>query len=323
MTPLAPWLAAPRDLLAERLRRGAMPHALLIAGAEGLGKRALAAQLAAMLLCARGADGPCGRCRACLLLAAGSHPDRVEVTLGLRDDGKPRTEIVVDQVRALSERLAMTPQFGGYQVVIVDPADAMNASAANALLKTLEEPTPGTVIALVSDHPSRLPATIRSRCQRVLLVPPARAQALDWLAKHNVPEAATVLDAAAGNPGLALALAGSGGIAARAEVIRDLCALWNGSAAPVEVANRWAKAELAPRLWFAAQLGAEEATTTARGARGPLALTPAAEFHKLAAWIRDTGRTREQLRGPVRPELAALDILLAWCDMAPARARRA
>lgn len=323
MTPLAPWLAAPRAALAERLRRGVMPHALLIAGAEGLGKRALAAQVIATLLCERGVDGPCGRCRACLLLAAGSHPDRVEVMLGLRDDGKPRTEIVVDQIRTLSERLVMTPQFGGYQVALIDPADAMNTSAANALLKTLEEPTPGTIIVLVSDHPSRLPATIRSRCQRVLLASPPRRQALEWLVAQHVADAATALDAAAGNPGLAVALAASGGMAARAEVARDLGALWDGRAAPVEVANRWAKTELTSRLWFAAQLATDEAASTARGARGPLALTPAADFHKLAAWIRDTGRTREQLRSPVRPELAVLDVLLAWRDMTPAWARRA
>lgn len=319
---LAPWHGEAWASLHARLSRGALPHALLLCGPEGLGKRAFAEALVALALCEQRGEAACGRCRACLLLAAGSHPDRVRVGLEERDDGKLRSEIVVEQIRRLSERLAMTPQFGGLQLALIDPAEAMNAAAANALLKTLEEPTRGTVIVLVSDAPSRLVATIRSRCQRIDFKPPARAQALDWLSAQGVVDGAAALDAACGNPGRALALARSGGLALRAEVARDLAALWTGQGAASEVANRWARAEGELRLWFGAQLAADEAAAAARGGRGPLALTPAADFHKLAAWLREAGRVREQLRTPLRPELAILDLLLAWRAMAP-RPRRA
>ncbi|HJU39387.1 MAG TPA: DNA polymerase III subunit delta', partial [Tahibacter sp.] len=212
----------------ERLRRGAMPHALLLAGPAGLGKRAFASQLVAFLLCEARGDVACGRCRGCLLVKAGSHPDRAGVELELRDDGKLRTEIVVEQIRVLSSRLAMTAQFGGFQVATIDPADLMNTAAANALLKTLEEPGAGTVMILISDAPSRLPATIRSRCQRLDFALPDRAAAIAWLKAQGLADPDVALDAAAGNPGVALELARGDGLALRAEVAKDLSALWAG-----------------------------------------------------------------------------------------------
>lgn len=319
----ADWNVSLWNNVLERRRRGAMPHALLLAGPAGLGKRAFAADLAALLLCERAADSACGNCRSCLLIAAGSHPDRVEVNLELRDDGKtPRSEIVVEQIRVLSQRLAMTAQFGGHQVALIDPADLMNAAAANALLKTLEEPGSGTVMLLVCDQFSRLPATIRSRCQRIDFALPDAAQAIAWLRRHGVDGAAQALDAAAGNPGLALALANGGGLALRTEVASDMAALWARKAAPAEVANRWARSEAERRTWFAAQLAQAEAAAQARRERGPLALTAISDFNKLAQWFREAGRVREQLRTPVRSELLLLELLLAWRGLAPA-ARRA
>lgn len=320
---LADWNLPLWNNVLDRRRRGAMPHALLLAGPAGLGKRAFAAALAAWLLCEQPGDTACGRCRACLLVAAGSHPDRVEVNLEFRDDGKTlRSELVVDQIRVLSQRLSMTAQFGGHQVALIDPADLMNTSAANALLKTLEEPGPGTVMLLVCDQFSRLPATIRSRCQRLDFALPNAAEAMAWLKSQGVDSAAQALDAAAGNPGLALELAGGGGLALRTEVATDLGHLWARKAAPAEIANRWAKSEAERRTWFAAQLAQAEATAQSRQARGPLALTAISDFNKLAQWFREAGRVREQLRTPVRSELLLLELLLAWRALAPA-ARRA
>lgn len=319
----ADWNLALWNNVLERRRRGAMPHALLLSGPAGLGKRAFAADLAALLLCERPQERACGSCRSCLLIAAGSHPDRVEVKLEFRDDGKTlRTEIVVEQIRVLSQRLSMTAQFGGHQLALIDPADLMNTAAANALLKTLEEPGPGTVMVLISDQSSRLPATIRSRCQRLDFLLPNPADAVAWLKRQGVDGAAQALDAAAGNPGLALELARGGGLALRTEVVSDLAALWQRKAAPAEVANRWAKSEPERRTWFAAQLAQAESAAQARQARGPLALTGISDFNKLAQWFREAGRVREQLRTPVRSELLLLELLLAWRALAPA-ARRA
>jgi DNA polymerase-3 subunit delta' len=299
--------------------RGTLPHALLICGPTGLNKRDFATAFADALLCERStsAELACGQCRACLLVAAGSHPDRVRIGLELRDDGKPRTEITVDQIRHLSERLALTPQFGGAQVASIDPADLMNQSASNALLKTLEEPTAATVIMLIADDPSRLSATIRSRCQRIDIKLPAHADALSWLREQGVDEktAASALQASGGNPGLALRWAKDGGLALRAEVIADVRALCTGKNTLVDVANRWAKSEPEWRLWFAAALIREEAEAQARGAKGPLALTSRREFTKLARWFDQNNRARAQLRGPLRSELVVLDALSGLAEL--------
>jgi DNA polymerase-3 subunit delta' len=304
---LAPWHAQDWQRLLARRAQDRLPHALLLSGAAGLGKRAFAEAFVATLLCERRGKHDeglaCGQCRACALLKAGSHPDAVRVTLELRDDGTPRTEITVDQIRVLGERLALTPQFGGLQIVLIDPADAMNANATNALLKTLEEPTPATVIALIADRPARLPATIRSRCQRIDFHLPRRAQALAWLAQQGVEAktAAKALDVAAGNPGVALELARSDGLKLHAEVDADLRALFDGTAPASQIANRWSKSDPERRLWFAAMQLREAAR----------ALTAPAEMPKLAAGFDRINRAREQLRGPLRPELVILDALSA------------
>jgi len=311
---LAPWHAEPWRQLIARRTQDRLPHALLLCGAEGLGKRAFADAFAAALLCQqpRSDGSACGECRTCRFVHAGSHPDLVRVNLGLRDDGKPRTEIIVDQIRALSERLGMTPQFGGWQFALIDPAGAMNIAAGNALLKTLEEPTPATLIMLLADTPSRLPATIRSRCQRIEFRVPARDEAQDWLVAQSIDSktAAAALEASGGNPGLALGWVQSGGLATRDDVAKDLRNLCAGKTSAVDIANRWSKAEAEARLWFASMLLRTEAQAHARGTVGPLAVARAS-LAELAAWFERTNLARTQLRGPLRPELVVLDALSA------------
>jgi DNA polymerase-3 subunit delta' len=315
---LAPWHVEEWSRLAARREQGRLPHALLLCGPEGLGKRAFAGAFAAALLCQnlRADATACGACRACRLVQAGSHPDLVRVGLGLRDDGKPRTEIVVEQIRALGQRLALTAQFGGHQIALIDPADAMNINTSNALLKTLEEPTPATLIGLVADQPARLPATIRSRCQRIDFRIPSLGQAQSWLKQHGVDakSAAAALDASGGNPGLALTWANAGGLALRDEVSEDLRGLCAGRASAVEVANRWSKSEAEPRLWFAAMLLHAQAQAQAGGAAGPLGATACADVSRLSAWFDNANRARAQLRGPLRPELVLLEALAPLTD---------
>ena len=313
---LAPWQEEGWRLLSERRTRNTLPHALLFCGPEGLGKRAFAEAFARSLLCQNiGADfQACNECRACKLFDAHSHPDCVRVNLELRDDGKLRTEIIVDQIRALGQRVALTAQFSGYQIALIDPADAMNPSAGNALLKTLEEPTPATLIILLSDHPARLSATIRSRCQRIDFRLPATAQALAWLDVQGIDKktAAAALQASGGNPGTALSWARSGGLALREEVATDLRALLSAKTTVLDVANRWSKADAETRLWFAAALVQAEAHAHACGLPGPLALTTRSDFTKLAAWFDEANRARALLRGPLRPELVVLEVLSTW-----------
>jgi DNA polymerase-3 subunit delta' len=308
-------------VLAASLQTQRLHHGLLFAAPAGYGKRALAEALAAAALCQqRQPDGhACGRCRACVLYAAGTHPDFARVTFELRDDGKPRTEITVDQMRALSQRLAMSSQFGGLQIALIDPADRLNVSAANALLKTLEEPASSTIILLVADDAARLPATIRSRCQRIELRAPTRTEALAWLRGQRLDgaDADAALDASLGNPGQALAWNADETLPLRKACAADLAALARGSRTAAEIAEAWAADRPDTRLWFAAVLARDEAQCLARGMPGRLGLTAREEIPKLVAWFGRANRARALLATTLRLDLVLLDVLRAWVP--PAR----
>ena len=329
VSTLAPWQRRLYDQALQAHAEGRLGHALLFAGPVALGKRAVAEALAQRLLCsAPGADGlACGRCRSCQLFPAqqvglGSsqaHPDLQRIGLEPNDKGdKLRSEVTVDQVRRLGQWLALTPQLGGAQVAIVDPADLMNAAAANALLKTLEEPAPNRFLLLVSSHGGRLPATISSRCQRIDFRLPGTAESLAWLQEQVLATAAAeqALEAARGNPGLAAEWTASGALALRKEVADALDAIARGRAGSVETAQRWLADEQGElRLRFAAEraleLGAAPWRTTA--ARG--GLTAPADFSRLGAWFDGINRVREQLRAPLRNDLVLAGLLREWRTM--------
>jgi DNA polymerase-3 subunit delta' len=316
---LAPWLLEPWQRVQARRAAERLPHALLIGAPAGLGKRELARALQASLLCeSPRADGfACARCRGCLLLAAGSHGDAIHVSFGLRDDGKPRSEIVVDQIRALCERFAQTSARGGWRVAIIDPADALNHSAANALLKTLEEPEPGAMMILVADQMARLPATIRSRCQRIEIALPPRDAALAWLAAQGIgaDDAAAALDLADGNPGEALALAAPEMRRIVSTLVADLAAVADGGAiAPI--AARWADEHAALRLRTMARLitAAMRPPTMQRDAalRRMAGIAARADFGRLSANWNSINWARTQLDSPLRADLLILDVLAGF-----------
>jgi DNA polymerase-3 subunit delta' len=320
----APWVEAAWAQWNRRVADDRVPHAVLVAGPAGLGKRALAADIGAALLCdARRPDGrACGRCRACLLLAAGTHPDFRRISFEVNEDtDKLRTEIVVEQIRKLRDAMAQTSQFGGWRVALFDPAEGMNTASFNALLKTLEEPAARAVLLLVADRPSMLPATIRSRCQRIDLRFPPRAEALAWLVAGGLaePAATEALDLAAGNPGLAREYAEPSARARLEATVRDLVAVGSGKGSAQATAAGWLKdkdtSEAAMRLLLAAQ-AVRVAAWAARGQGGasktlaPLAgLTAGADFPKLAAWWDRANGLREQLRQPLRHDLLLLELL--------------
>lgn len=309
--PLSPWQQRAFDRAAEALDGGRMGHALLVCGPAMLGKRAVVERLAARVL------GAGGEARTAALVAAGTHPDLHVVGLEPNREGRLRSEIVIEQIRDLSEKLSLTPQFGGAVVAIIDPADALNAAAANALLKTLEEPQPGRYLWLVTANPSRLPATIRSRCQRLEFRLPPRTEALEWLRAqgHDAAAADEALDAARGHPGLADAWLRDGGMELRREVAEDLRRLHRGEVDAVTTAQRWAGDEQAPlRLAHAADLALAEASS---------GLTDPLRIRKLAQWFDAANRTRELLRTTVRADLAIVELLLAWrTDPPPAAGSR-
>jgi DNA polymerase-3 subunit delta' len=156
-----------------------LPQALLLTGSAGIGKGHFLKAAAAKIMCADPSSGiACGGCRSCQLLAAGSHGDCLVV--GAEEGSRV---IKIDQVRELIEFAAKTPSLGDRKIILLGPAEAMNLNAANALLKCLEEPSRSTYILLYSHQPSAVPATVRSRCQRVAMAMPEQDQAIDWLTR--------------------------------------------------------------------------------------------------------------------------------------------
>ncbi len=207
------------------LQSGRLPHAWLLTGRPGIGKATLAYRLARFLLARP--DGRTGLSgdlsidpeeEAFRLVAAAAHPDLLVLEKGVNEKtGKPRSEIVVEEVRRAGERLRRTASGGGWRLLIVDSADDMNRSAANALLKLLEEPPPQSLLLLVSHAPGQLLATIRSRCCS-LAMPPLSDEALQMLLAEQSPDLSSedrrVLTALAeGSIGRALELEAAGGLA--------------------------------------------------------------------------------------------------------------
>lgn len=199
-----PWHAGALERLRTAVVSGRLPHAVLVQGPAGVGKEFFASALGAAILCTGRGEAleACGRCPECGLYLARSHPDLHWV----RPEEDRRT-IGVDQVREVCERLAMTSLRRGARIAVFAPAEAMTPSAQNALLKTLEEPAARTLMVLVAARPSRLLATLRSRCQRLEMPCPSAAEATAWLAAATgaaVP--AGLLDASGGAPLRALGL---------------------------------------------------------------------------------------------------------------------
>ena len=198
-----PWQSRQWLQLQAQIREQRLPHAILLAGPNGLGKLDFANQLAAGLLC-KSPDNEghaCGQCDACKLLAAGTHPDYLLVAPEAEDKA-----IKVDDVRELCRTLSLTSQYGGYTVAVIAFADNMNINAANSLLKTLEEPTDNSILILVSSRPHRFPITIRSRCQTIHFDTPDTSDALQWLESQEVNNPEVLLRLAHGSPLLAIRL---------------------------------------------------------------------------------------------------------------------
>ncbi len=260
-----PWHADAWKALIARHAQGRLPHALLIDGPPGTGRHAFARRLAAALLCTRPdaiSGDACDACPPCRQYASGSHPDFRHVRLlrkGEYLNGKKRdrdaTQILIDQIRELSATLAMSAGHHGWKVALIDPADTMAPAAANALLKTLEEPTPHTLLLLVATHRGRLLATIRSRCQALTLAVPPRAEALAWLDAQGVADAEALLAMADGAPLQAVALADEGAAKLRRKAFDSLVAVASGREDPLVVAAAWSAADTARLLrWLAGWL---------------------------------------------------------------------
>jgi DNA polymerase III subunit delta' len=223
-----PWLDKEMAALRAAFEADRMPHALLIHEAPGAGGEWLANWIARLLL----------------RTDRDQHPDWISV-----HPIEESRQIRIEQVRELAQELSLTSHQGGYKVGVISPADVLNRFAANALLKTLEEPSPRTVLILVVTQPSRLPATILSRCQRIRIAAPERSQAVAWLEATRGPgDWGAVLDIVGEAPMLAAESDSQALVQVGAEVRRGLEEAAAGASDPVATAERWARAELPLRL---------------------------------------------------------------------------
>ncbi len=331
-----PWLARAWQTVQNRVAEDRLPHALIVSGERGIGKRAWADAVAGLLVCERpsgqesGKPVACGRCKQCELYGAASHPD-------VRVYGPEKSRMVkVDQVRALSAFAVASPQVGHHKVAIIDRGDQLNINAANALLKTLEEPQPDVTLILLQESGRPLLPTIRSRCQTLTIPVPGNAEANQWLVNQVglMPEgerpAADALAKAlmlAGNaPRLALEYATGDFIGLRDEALERFKEFMKSRIPLGEAARAFKAMGLEDTLWlfetWAADLARMIAGGTAKDTDSADMIgflsrtTPAWRAHELLEMVRDA---RAAGVYNASPELEASRLLMAWQALMPAK----
>jgi DNA polymerase-3 subunit delta' len=310
-----PWLSGPRAAVNESLDAGRFGHAPMIVGAAGVGKRVLADWIAARLLCRSPRDGePCGECESCRLLPSGTHPDFFRLS-----PEPEKKEIRVDQVRQFIDSLILTSSLGGARVGLIDPAERMNRNAANALLKTLEEPAPGVWLLLVTDEPDRLPVTIRSRCQlRPIPVPPNEV-ADRWLAVRH-PDSdesvrALALSLADGAPRVADDWLTEDGLSEGLAIRDQLGRMLHPDAAAEDPPKIWIDAPGTTWTWLARWTAAwlKRARTGSAEGLGPSpVVSDPAVFDRLQQLWQDALAGRRMAGDPVRHDWMMIEWLAAW-----------
>jgi DNA polymerase-3 subunit delta' len=319
-----PWLEGAQQRLRASLAAKRLPHSLLLLSTPGLGAEQLANWIAALALCESLRPRPCGVCASCQLLRSDSHPDFHLVRL--EEDAQ---QIKVDQVRGLIESLSLKSYRGGYKVAVIEGAEALNVNGANAFLKTLEEPTADTVLIMIARPSHRLPATIASRCLRVVLKPPSTDSAITWLEAHaKANPVAGAVSAAARSWDAALSLAGgaplralelnSSEIAALDEDMREsLRQLGAGSVDVTLLAERWLRSNPGLRVtwlenWITRRVHASLAGATSHQSAEPVRLPAALLKPKIRALFEllDAARELRRLASTGMNQQLALEALL-------------
>jgi DNA polymerase-3 subunit delta' len=306
-----------------------LPHAVLIQGAEGLGEFEFAQEAAQALLCEKPLrDGRgCGACPACNWFSQGNHPDfRLLVPESMAPEApeegagparkeKRSEQIRIEQARELAGFLAVGTHRGGLRVILVYPAEAMNANTQNALLKNLEEPPPATVFLLVTTQPERLLATVRSRCLKFVIPFPPADPVLRWLKEQGVRNPEATLAGAGGAPLAALKAADTD--ADRLSFIEDL---GNPGFDPIALAEtvmriplwdlvgwlqRWSYDLLLSRVAGRVRYNLSQAAAIADMARR-------CDAADIAAYLRRLAQARALARHPLNAKLFVEDLLLQY-----------
>ena len=310
-----PWMSDHWSFFLQRLENDKLAHALMVEGPAGIGKTSLATAMVAKLLCRENQPGACGHCRSCTLFAAGSHPDYFDLQ---PEEGKE--VIKVDQVRALIGKLDLTTSISERKVACIHPAEKMNGAAANALLKSLEEPVGNTVLILVSDNPARLPVTIRSRCQAISVNQPDSQLVLNWLQDNSGkdPEMTqAALQAAGGSPLRAAQYLESPELDAYGQVRAGLARLLDRPGSVSLVSNELG--DLNPvDLWRWLSICVGEVIKSIMTQQGVdwLPAKPKLSGKPLLELQRRADINRQLAATPVRGDLLLQDWLIRWAEQA-------
>lgn len=315
-----PWLRPPFEQLVTSYQAGRGHHALLLQALPGMGGDALLYALCRYLMC-RQPEGhkSCGYCHSCQLMQAGTHPDYYTLV-----PEKGKSALGIDAVRDVNEKLYERSRLGGAKVVWISDAALLTDAAANALLKTLEEPPENTWFFLACQEPARLLATLRSRCRLYHLAPPAESYGLAWLEREVTLEQNALLAAlrlSANAPAAALELLEESRWAARQQLIQTLANVLTGGdwLTLLPILNH---EQAAVRLhWLASLLlDAQKRQQGISLVSNPDAwtlisqLAQALPASRLQAIARDVSACREQLLNVVgvNRELLLTERLLRW-----------
>lgn len=245
-----PWQVEQWQQFSQRKSQQRLPHALLLSGMQGMGKAHFAEAITHSLLCHKSSanttkgNAPSADCdcHACSLLNGRAHPNVLWI-----EPEKAGQAIKVDPIREVTEFVNQTSLQSGYRIVIINPANQMNVNAANALLKTLEEPSAGALLILISHQDAGLPATILSRCQRLAFPLPSQKIASDWLRneiKQVDVDPELLLSISQGGPLSVLTLLQDDFMSVRASIVETLAALAEKKIDPVTAANHVQSADL-------------------------------------------------------------------------------
>lgn len=322
-----PW----QEALWRPLGRWPQPgHAYLFHGPQGVGKRQLAERFRAFLLCSSPQGEACGQCRSCQLRLAGTHPDAYSL-----EPEEPGNWIRVDDLREALGFLALTSSFAPRKVLLIDPAEAMNSHAANALLKTLEEPPGDAVLLLVSHHSSDLPATIRSRCLQLACPLPNSEQSLAWLGTRlpelSVDQRQTLLTLAQGAPLRALQLEQQNALHHQQQWLENCEGLLSDRLGPMQMAENckqiplslffdwccdWIQGVLRYRM--TGQTGQLAASAQDRLIIRLAEQSPLPRVLALQSWLL-AERQKLLARANLNPQLLLEALLVRWAQLIPKR----
>lgn len=291
---------------------GQLGHALLLAGPRGVGKRQFARALTAFVLCEQKSGYACGNCRSCQQFIAGTHPNAISLQRGVDDKGKEKRDISVEQVREFSEKLQLTSHYGQAKVAVIDPAEALNNSGVNALLKTIEEPNGKAHMLLVTERPMALAPTLRSRCQRLRFAVPAEKDAMEWLRGRGISDT-KALQQAHGAPLHALELKESGLLETYTEWARGMQDLALQKRDPLQAAGMVGKDQAAAFLGWLQHWLTQQLRSKLGGGDAFAASLPEPAIEQL---LKEALEGQRRLQSNLNPQMLIEALMILWWRLA-------